>query len=62
MPDLDNPLLSETVSYFADIWFAENMGIVQMEGCSFMLNLVTGFPMDFKDIEQTSRQTLVKVY
>ena len=56
-PNLENPFLSETVTYFA-----EDMGIIKMEGCSFMLNTVVGFPMNFEDIELNSRQILTSIY
>lgn len=62
IPNIENPFLAQTVTYFAEFWFAEDYGIIKMEGCSFMLNLVVGYPMDFKDLDQISRQTLINIY
>lgn len=62
IPNIENPFLAQTVTYFAEFWFAEDYGIIKMEGCSFMLNLVGGYPMDFEDLDQISRQTLINIY
>ncbi len=61
VPNYDNPFLSNTKRYFADIWFAEEKGIVKMEGCTFILNPLIGQYMDFADTNRVSRHTLTKI-
>ena len=60
-PDIENPFISNTETFFAKLWFAEDYGIVKMEGCSFMLNIIAGYPMNFGHLGLTSKQVLSKI-
>ena len=60
-PDLENPFISETETYYSTIWFAENYGIIKMEGCSLLLSPVAGSNVNFADRFSVSRHILTKV-
>ncbi len=61
VPDFENPFLSNTNSYYAQIWFAEDYGIIKMEGCSFLLNPFVGMNMNFADTNKVSRHVLTAI-
>ncbi len=61
VPNFENPFLSNTKSYYAEIWFAEDYGVIKMEGCSFILNPVVGKNMNFIDTNKVSRQVLTNI-
>ena len=60
-PNFDNPFLSNTHSYFAQIWFAEDYGIIKMEGCSFLLNPLVGLNINFADTNKVSKHVLTTI-
>ena len=61
VPNFENPFLSNTHSYFSQIWFAEDYGIIKMEGCSFLLNPFIGMNIDFADTNKVSRHILTAI-
>ena len=61
MPNIENPFVSNINTYYARIWYAEDYGIVKMEGCSLILNPVVGVNINFADSNAVSRHTLTKV-
>lgn len=61
MPNIENPFVSNTNKYYARIWYAEDYGIVKMEGCSLILNPVVGVNINFADSNAVSRHLLTTV-
>ena len=61
MPNIENPFISNAKSYYANIWYAEDYGIVKMEGCSLILNPVVGGEINFADSNAVSRHILTTV-
>jgi hypothetical protein len=47
------------ISFNANIWLAEDIGIVKMEGSAIVLNLISSGGLDLSDISKTTTQNLI---
>jgi hypothetical protein len=47
------------ITFNANSWLAEDIGIVKMEGSSIVLNLFSGGGLDLSDIDKTATQYLI---
>lgn len=49
------------MNYYAEVWFAEDYGIIKMECCSFILDPIVGKYMNFTDTNKVARHVLSKI-
>ena len=47
------------ITFNANTWLAEDIGIVKMEGSSVVLNLISGGGLNLSDISNTATQNLI---
>jgi hypothetical protein len=47
------------ITFNANTWLAEDIGIVKMEGSAIVLNLINGGGLDLSDISKTTTQILI---
>ena len=47
------------ITFNANTWLAEDIGIVKMEGSALVLNLISGGGLDLSDISKTTTQNLI---
>lgn len=59
IPDMSNILASKIQTYKANVWLAENLGIVKMEGCALFVNSISGNNFDMSDSNKTMKHTIV---
>jgi hypothetical protein len=59
IPNMANYLNSVSQTYISNVWFAENYGIVKIEGSSLFVNPITGNSFSMADSSQVIRQTLL---
>jgi hypothetical protein len=56
---LRTDVADSVISFNANTWLAEDIGIVKMEGSSIVLNLISGGGLDLSDINKTTTQNLI---
>jgi hypothetical protein len=47
------------ITFSANTWLAEDIGIVKLEGSAIVLNLISGGGLDLSDISKTTTQNLI---
>jgi len=56
---LRTSVADSAITFNANTWLAEDIGIVKMEGSAIVLNLISGGGLDLSDIEKTTTQNLI---
>jgi hypothetical protein len=56
---LRTSVADSVISFSANTWLAEDIGIVKMEGSAIVLNLISGGGLDLSDISKTTTQNLI---
>ena len=51
--------VDSVISFNANTWLAEDIGIVKMEGSAIVLNIISGGGLDLSDINKTTTQNLI---
>lgn len=59
IPNLNNFMESNIQTYNANVWIAENIGIVKLEGCAMFINSMTGNSFNMSDTNKSIQQTLI---
>ncbi|MGB5895834.1 MAG: hypothetical protein WBG58_16780 [Ignavibacteriaceae bacterium] len=57
--NLRTGVADSVITFNANTWLAEDIGIVKMEGSAIVLNLISGGGLDLSDIAKTTTQTLI---
>jgi hypothetical protein len=58
IPDMENPFLSNLQEFEAYLWLVPELGIVKIEGCSMLINPISGRGFNLADTSGVSRYTL----
>ena len=56
---LQTGVADSVITFNANTWLAEDIGIVKMEGSAIVLNLISGGGLDLSDISNTTIQNLI---
>lgn len=59
LPNINNPFVNTLKEFNANLWFAEDLGIVKMEGFSLFINTIIGSGFNFPDTNKIVRHSLV---
>ncbi len=59
IPNLNNIMESKIQTYNANVWLAENIGIIKLQGCGLFINSMTGNSFNMSDTNKTVKHTLV---
>ncbi|MCB0744492.1 MAG: hypothetical protein H6613_10340 [Ignavibacteriales bacterium] len=59
IPDMANLFANNLQTYSANVWFAEDFGVVKVEGCALFVNPITGNNFDMSDSNKVIRHTLI---
>jgi hypothetical protein len=56
---LRTSVADSAITFNANTWLAEDIGIIKMEGSAIVLKLISGGGLDLSDIEKTTTQNLI---
>jgi hypothetical protein len=57
--NLQTGATDSVITFNANTWLGEDIGIVKMEGSAVVLNLISGGGLDLSDISKTTTQNLI---